>query len=468
MKGSIITRIRQRFVFLALAVFILALQAGIAGYIGYNSYHVVDTSDWTIHAELSSYTPAKLEPEQGAYLGAYVLQNAAIGHSMSEYNERTGRTHASFFKYVGYGQPFPAEWVEQVKAEGAFPHIAWEPNGGLLAVKEDEYLRGFAKAADAADVPIFLRFASEMNGSWTSYSGNPQLYKETWKLVHDVFEELAPQVAMVWTVLAMPERTIERYYPGDRYVDWVGVNVYNVKYHNNSKSHRADFEDPLDLINTVYNRFSRTKPIQLSEFGVTHYTVTDGKKDNDFARGKISRLYQSLPKLYPRVKAVFYFDVNNVGEPNPKRRINDYSVTSEQEVLEAYRQSIADEHYLSGLPAEPAYAGTLPLHTHKEHFTYRGRVFKERGVLYADVTFYEQLLGLKVEKQGRHVILTRGAGKAGLAVKTTSKQRRAWAGYHYMNYVPLYRSLTSLPLEDTLQLLGYEVVLNGNNIWIEE
>ena len=209
------------------------------------NYTANAASNIRILIEADNYTLQKYEPKEGAYLGAYVYQDTLINGSMHEFNRLTGKKHASFFLYVGYGQDFPQKWVEQVKQAGAIPHISWEPNNGLDEVKNDTYLREFAKKAREAGVPIFLRFASEMNGTWAAYSGDPQKYIEKWRLVHDVMEEEAPNVIMVWTVFTFPQATIKKYYPGDEYVDWVGVNIYNVVYHNNNKKLSAWNEDPL-------------------------------------------------------------------------------------------------------------------------------------------------------------------------------------------------------------------------------
>ncbi|MBD2872351.1 glycoside hydrolase family 26 protein [Paenibacillus arenilitoris] len=426
--------------------------------------------DWTIHyvPEGSAYKLAKAEPESGVYLGAYVLQDNTIGRSMQAFNEKTGRKHASFFKYVGYGMPYPADWVEEVKAAGAFPHIAWEPNGGLAQVKDDAYLRQFAEQAGRSGVPIFLRFASEMNGTWTNYGGNPDKYKETWRAVHRIFAERAPNVAMVWTVLAMPEGTIEKFYPGDAYVDWVGVNVYNVKYHDGLRSFRASDEDPLDLLNYVYNRFSRTKPIQLSEFGVTHFNTTDGVHDTRFAAVRLSRLYRHLEHRYPRVKAVYYFNVNNVAEPNEARRINDYSLTGEPELLAAYRLATASEHFLDR-PVPAALAGSYVA----QRFTYRGRVFKEGGVLYADELFYTRMmmLGISFAPDGRPGLAAVSAQKNGryrMSAPIKVVRRNIWTGTTTSGGRRIYRTVRALPLRQVVQAAGLRVHLRGNNIYIQE
>jgi hypothetical protein len=290
---------------------------------------------------------AKLEPKEGIYAGAYVLQDEYIDCSAEKFNEVTDKQHASFFRYVGYGRPFPTEWVEELKKIGAVPHIAWEPNNGLDEVQDDEYLHQFAKAAGESGVPIFLRYASEVNGAWTKYTGDPKKYKEKWKLVHDVMEKEAPNVAMVYTVFTFPEKTIMTYYPGDDYVDWVGVNVYSVVYHNNDINQKADHEDPIALMRYVYETFSDRKPIQISEFGATHYTVTDDQEHIEFAKSKIKRMYSMLPKWYPRVKSIFYFDVNNLLNAPEGRKINNYAVTDNEEILETYRQLLKNPAYLS-------------------------------------------------------------------------------------------------------------------------
>ncbi|MDK2814097.1 MAG: hypothetical protein PWP18_10 [Thermoanaerobacter sp.] len=307
--------------------------------------------------EVDDYKLSKYEPKKGVYLGAYVYQDTLINGDMKKFNELTGKKHASFFIYVGYGSPFPQKWIDQLKEVGAAAHIAFEPNNGLDQVKDDQYLRNFARKLKEADIPVFLRFASEMNGDWTAYSGDPKKYIEKWRLVHDVMEEEAPNVMMVWTVFTFPQSNILAYYPGDEYVDWVGVNIYNVVYHNNNIKLKADHEDPLELLNYVYDTFSERKPIQISEFGATHYTITDGKYHIDFAIEKITRMYNGLKTKYPRVKSIFYFDVNNLVNAPLGRRINNYSLTDDKRILKTYSDLISDPYFLSDVG--PNLEGTL-------------------------------------------------------------------------------------------------------------
>ena len=290
---------------------------------------------------------AKFEPATGCYVGAYVQLDPVVKDDFSRFEQLTQKKHATYFRYSGYGTPFPTEWVARVKAAGAVPHIAWEPLEGLDPIKEDDYLITWAEDARDADCPIFLRFASEMNGTWMPYSGDPKKYVQKFRLVHDVMERIAPNVAMVWCVFATPIRTITRYYPGDEYVDWVGVNIYSVHRHDGDPNKPAG-EDPRHLLEFVYETYADRKPIQISEYAATHYCRATDQKLVDFAIGRMSVLYASLPKQLTRVKMINWFSVDAAAD---RLADNNYALTSEERVLETYARLVSHPHFLSDVVA---------------------------------------------------------------------------------------------------------------------
>lgn len=405
--------------------------------------------EFTLYTWQEGYQPALYEPPQGIYLGAYIIGEDPTAMTMSRFNGMTGRHHASFFRYVGYGQPFPSDWVEEVRRAGAVPHIALEPNQGLEKVRDDDYLREFLREADRADIPIFLRFASEMNGDWTAYGQDPELFIETWRLLHGVVREEAPRVMMVWTVFTFPEGRIEMFYPGDDYVDWVGVNIYNVVYHSNNLERPADYEDPLKLLDFVYNLYSARKPIQISEYAATHYTVTDGEYYVEWALEKIARLYENLPVLYPRVKSVFYFNHNTLENWNPARWVNNYTVTDQPALLETYHQATGDGYLGEMVQAR----GPL-----REKMSWRGNLFFSEGRFFVDAAFFARVLGREVETglagepgEERPVVWVDG-------VPFEAVTRRIPAGFYGVQ-----RSVTGISIRDFASAFGYGLLFDGGN-----
>ncbi len=290
---------------------------------------------------------AKFEPARGCYLGAFVIQDANVNRRMDLWEETVGKGHASYLTYTGYGRPFPIAWVREVRQVGSVPNIAFEPNEGLRAVRDNAYLRKWARAAAASGGPVFLRFASEMNGAWTAYSGNPSLYRAKFRLVAKVMREEAPNVAMVWTPYCMPKGNIPSYYPGDDAVDWVGVNIYSVHHHNGRLDFPAHREDPLELLRPVYQRYASRKPIQISEYAATSFCMACSQPMPGFAIQKMSRLYRSLPTQFPRVKMIYWFSWDTISGGAAE---NNYSVTANPEVLATYRHLTQSPYFLSRVP----------------------------------------------------------------------------------------------------------------------
>ncbi|MGV3724449.1 MAG: glycosyl hydrolase [Actinomycetota bacterium] len=300
---------------------------------------------------LSGSAVAKFEPESGCYVGAIVERDPRVGGDHGEFNRLTGKQHSVFFDYRSHGVGFPSDWAASLRSVGAAAQIAFEPNAGLDSVRDDAYLRGFARDAARAELPVFLRFAGEFNGDWTRWSGNPTRYIEKWRLVHRVMREEAPNVAMVWTPNVIPEENIPSFYPGDDFVDWVGVNCYTVHHHNNSLEHPAEHENPADMLRSIYNRYAKRKPIMIGEYAASHYCKADNKELPDFAADKLRALYASLPRLYPRVKAMHWYDIDNTSHAvRAGRDTNNFSLTDNETVLDTYRKAVRSPYFLPRVP----------------------------------------------------------------------------------------------------------------------
>lgn len=306
----------------------------------------------------SLYTGAKFEPVHGCYLGAYTVSDYNLpSQKDSEGNKAPSeqvlgsllRKHlATAFDYCSYGKPFPLQWAKSLSNHGIAPHVALEPNDGLNAVKDDAYLKQWARDAASCGGPVFLRFASEMNGDWTVYHGNPALYREKFRLVHDVMARLAPNVAIIWCVFQSPEENWDSYYPGDDVVDWIGINIYSVMHHDNLSEHPAWFESPSRMLEHIYAKYASRKPIAICEYGASHREeISGGIEKASFASGKLLELFASLPRRFPRIKLIDIFDCDNLRYGPTGRKLNDYCITDCPPFMEAVRRAVAPAYFLS-------------------------------------------------------------------------------------------------------------------------
>lgn len=125
--------------------------------------------------------------------------------TLQEYSDNLGRRPAVVVSFAAF--PFSAEGTtnvkaayEQVRAEGGILLLTLEPRAGLAAVTSQASddlattLDGFNKAG----VPVIVRFAHEMNGSWYEWGQQPAEYKAAFRLVADSIHRLAQGSATMW------------------------------------------------------------------------------------------------------------------------------------------------------------------------------------------------------------------------------------------------------------------------------
>ncbi|GAA4858371.1 stalk domain-containing protein [Paenibacillus vulneris] len=287
---------------------------------------------------------AKFEPEYGMYIGMYSEQDPAMQNQFTKSKSLYGKNHALYLAYAQVGNPFPQQYAVRAKEAGAALQIAWEPSKGLDSVQDDAYLRQWARAAKASGIPIFLRYASEMNGDWVVWHGDPAKYIEKFRLVHDVMAEEAPNVAMVWSPGDVPAYSMDVYYPGDDYVDWVGVSMYTEPYENGDpKQANMQATSPIERLDYLYKTYSDRKPLMISETAVSHYAHIPQESFTDYGLLNLQRLYEIMPLKYPRLKSITYFNVDLKNRESQ----NNYLLGANEQMKSLYSRMIASPFYLS-------------------------------------------------------------------------------------------------------------------------
>ncbi len=303
----------------------------------------------------------KHEPLSGVYLGIYSENDKAIGQKFEKTSDVYG-DHAIYILYqswnqrIGYGQKSYALDVplaENMKAQGSAFHVALNAMNGLDSVYENEWIIDWAKEANALDMPIFLRFLGEMNGDWVPWHGEPKLYIEKFRMVHDVMEEYAPNVAMVWAPNDLPIESpdgtrLEDYYPGDDYVDWVGVNFYNDYYNSGNIEGPTNYlANPLSHLDYVYDLYADKKPIMIGETGIAHYSIPSKEDLTTWASANLKKFYAQIQIKYPRVKAVNYFSLNQ-GNDNylVGNRWSNYALSENKTIQKDYKELIQQDGFL--------------------------------------------------------------------------------------------------------------------------
>jgi hypothetical protein len=173
--------------------------------------------------------------------------------------------------YESFDDDFAAAEVRKIDEYGALAVLRWEPYRHDLADvadgRHDAYLTGFAEDVRRLNLPIVLTIAHEMNGHWYPWGAHrtdPADFVAAWRHIHDVFRTVgATNVIWTWTpnvVNHLRETPLRPLYPGDAYVDWIGMDGYFT--HNGEQTFAALFGPTMAEV----NRFAR-KPFLIVETG---------------------------------------------------------------------------------------------------------------------------------------------------------------------------------------------------------
>lgn len=249
-----------------------------------------------------------------------------------------------FYQGWASGEPFDRARADAVTARGAIPVLAWEPYdwqagteqpefalSRILRGDHDAYIRSWARDITAWGKPLMLRFAYEMNGDWMPWSegvnGNrPGEYVAAWRHVHRIFaSEGAANVSWVWApnVAYSGSTPLEGLYPGDDYVDWLGVSGYNwgtgVTEWHTWQSVEDVFGATLAELRSL-----ATKPIIITE---TASAESGGDK-----AAWIRDLFPALGR-HPDVAAVMWFNYD---------KETDWRIQSSAAARDAFKASLAE------------------------------------------------------------------------------------------------------------------------------
>ncbi|MBI3295755.1 MAG: hypothetical protein HYZ71_13600 [Deltaproteobacteria bacterium] len=224
----------------------------------------------------------------------------------------------------------------------------------------DGEIRQWARDAKATNAALMVEFGPECNGKWFQWSGDsnggetpmiwagqtvptgPTRFKLTFQRIVALFrQEHAHNITWVFhgdsqPIPEMPWNNLKFYYPGDDYIDWLGITVYGAQLQGDWW---GPFTETLDARWAELTAVSATRPVILSEWGVIEKPhVPDGKAD--WIEGALRAF---IGGRYPQIKAINYYHFHSEnGGPD-----NNFALDTSMQSLERYNRFIADPIFLS-------------------------------------------------------------------------------------------------------------------------
>jgi mannan endo-1,4-beta-mannosidase len=268
--------------------------------------------------------------------------NAAL---TEQYIQAAGAPPAVEMWFRDFDAPlFYSAELTQADSIGATPMVTWDPmaNGSLVTYTEilsgafDNYFKAQADYVASTHQLIYIRLVHEMNvpppgTPWgpESAAGTPQQFILAWRHIVTIFRQQgATNARWVWAPNtdcngACP---FTAYYPGDAWVDDVGLDGYNF-----GAVHKVPWMSLQQIFQSSYNILTKmtTKPVMFTE---TASTGPGANKAAWITQGFLT----TIPQLFPRVVEVTWW-----------QRIDqtDWRVNSSPVSEAAWRAVVADPYY---------------------------------------------------------------------------------------------------------------------------
>jgi hypothetical protein len=201
------------------------------------------------------------------FLGVYEPGVPQSYKEVEHFAAAAGRQPNLVLYYSGWYENFKASFARKAHRHGARLLIDINPYGASLASiaagDYDEFLRSYAAAVRRYGHPVAIGFGREMNGKWYpwGYQHTPaSVWIQAWRHIVTVFRQSgAKNVTWIWIInrITTGEGPIRAWWPGAKYVDWVGIDGY---YEQPTDTFTSLFDPTIDAV-----RKFTGKPIIISE-----------------------------------------------------------------------------------------------------------------------------------------------------------------------------------------------------------
>jgi mannan endo-1,4-beta-mannosidase len=281
------------------------------------------------------------------YYGVYVPGWLDNLDALTTFENDTQKKVSIVMWYQGWGltdgtQYFQTSWMNNARNHGSIPMVTWEPwlytapdpkenqpdyqLSKIINGDFDSYIERWADDSKAWGHPYFLRFAAEMNGNWFPWSeqanGNqPGQYVQAWKHVHKIFTDTGvTNVAWVWSpnIEYNGSTPLEELYPGDDYVDWLGMDGYNwgtvphrartASLEGSGTSRNAivtGWQTFSEIFSQTYTHITAlsTKPLLVAE-------TASAEQGGSKAQWITDTYSIQIPSNFEKIKAIIWFNEN--------------------------------------------------------------------------------------------------------------------------------------------------------------
>lgn len=277
------------------------------------------------------YYGAKLEPRSGVYSGIVSDGNGDPEIGKPEIFHHDFGVYSSYLEFDDFQIDLnkPSSYI--IPEKDCLNQVPWNVVDINLVLDDanNEYIKKTLDNIADYNKPTIIRFGAEMNIG--TLGDSPTAFVKAFRKIANIIHSSYPNFAIMWSPNdnGSLDRPFWYYYPGDEYVDWIGVSSFSKKdfltsllFEDGSEvitSREAqiyftlgDFgytTNSLKYITNFMTDNNINKPLAISEGGVvSRVSYPTSGFDDRWGETRIRNMYWYAAMRYPQLKSIVYFN----------------------------------------------------------------------------------------------------------------------------------------------------------------
>lgn len=369
------------------------------------------------------YYAQRLEPPSGIYAGVNgddVFESDYLGASLN------------YIEFNDFQKDILRPNRDYVKASSCIVIAAWNIDDLAVVFDNEKYIRETLDNLTKYHKPIIIRIGAEMNVS--QLGDAPAAYVNAFRMIADIVHEYS-DFAVMWSPndMCALNKPLEYYWPGDEYVDWIGVSSFMKKHFlgdptiprdGNLYFMTGDFAYTTNALKDIADFMQRhniNKPLAISEGGtVTQLNYANGGEIEEWSKTRIGYMYWYAAMRFPQLKIINYFNHKMEDE------VQFFNMHDKPELVALINEALSNGQYRSTANSMPEFTfvkadgrqfnqTTIPLYTYAylpEETIEKVEYWLDADTLLAELTKipYKYTPTTAYLPEGRHTLTVRITG----------------------------------------------------------
>lgn len=298
------------------------------------------------------------------YIGAYILSDNSINGNIKSFEEKMKFSHSHYLYTYKLGNSFNDEWLYECISNNKTPYIIIKPEDGNYYNLEN--IENFYNNISRYNSFFFI----ELYPLEVSKNYDMEKYKTFFNEASKILKE-NEKIAIVFNNFDLSPIDASMFTPDENSYDWVGLSYFGT-------IKDGTYPDFYSNLNFIYDSYSSTKPIFISNFAISHYSKTTGTYLNGI--DEINNIYDNLNEKYPRVKGINYININGIRTSKNFSQDN-FLLTDTKEIYDEYGKTLENNNFKSNITDEKDKIKSLDINLYLKAYNYDGILYFDNTII---------------------------------------------------------------------------------------